>query len=55
MKWKLNECMKNVYENDSSVIQCQNPTGSIALRLSADALTIIVSDMLLTNCDETAR
>ena len=34
----INECRKNVYKNNFR-IQYQNPTGSIALRLSAEALS----------------
>ena len=30
---------KNEYENDFSNLQCQNPTGSIALRLSVGTLS----------------
>ena len=38
-----------------SFILCQNPTGPIALQLSVDALSYIVSDMFPTNRDESAR
>ena len=33
----INECRKKMCIKIISVIRCQNPTGSIALRLSADA------------------